>query len=38
MLLPYATRAAVMSFRATSADGDIEATCDRTASSFIRFS
>ena len=36
MLLPYATRAAVMTIRAISADSDLQATCDRIGSSVTR--
>jgi hypothetical protein len=35
-LLPYATRAAVMTIRATSAAGDLQEACDRISGSVIR--
>ena len=34
-LLPYATRAAVMTIRATCADGDLQASCTRVAAGVI---
>jgi hypothetical protein len=38
VLLPYATRAAVMTLRAIAADKDLQATCDRIETSVIRLS
>lgn len=35
VLLPYATRAAVMTVRAVSADRDLQATCDRIGASVV---
>ena len=35
VLLPYATRAAVMTIRAVSADRDLQAACDRISASVI---
>ena len=36
ILLPYAIRAAVMTIRATSADGDLQGACDRISASVTR--
>lgn len=38
VLLPYATRAAVMTIRAIAAERDLQATCDRIGASVVRLS
>jgi hypothetical protein len=38
VLLPYASRAAVMTICAVAADSDLQATCDRIETNVIRLS